>query len=374
MRAGASCASRRGRILASRGVRRRCTRTSTSTCSDSFTNSSRHADWRRGGDGAPLRRGAGVALGAELRSQPVHRRHPARLLAAVAGRRRGPLYNKAIKGTYSPGSIWKLHTAIIAMEEGLVKIGDRMPVACTAATSSAIAYFPMLEARWARHSTLAEAIEGRAHVLLPAWRSASGCSAWWLAAFESALATARALTCRRRRARSFRLIRRASTTTGSSVRAAGRRGDAEPRDWAGRELADRREYGAVLHGVGDGWRGRASRSRARESQRTRLFNVTPQQLRQLQDAMTAWWGGARRIGSRIEGIAVAGKTGTRRTRRTRARSRVVRGLCARRRSEDRRRGAARVRRQWLSRGARGHAHHEHYLKQSVAALPVAEGP
>jgi penicillin-binding protein 2 len=44
---------------------------------------------------------------------------------------RRPLYNKAIQGTYPPGSTWKLATAIMALEEGVVKIEDHMPVPCT---------------------------------------------------------------------------------------------------------------------------------------------------------------------------------------------------------------------------------------------------
>ena len=48
--------------------------------------------------------------------------------------KRRPLYNKAIKGAYPPASVWKLATAVIAMEAGLVAINDRMEVPCTGAT------------------------------------------------------------------------------------------------------------------------------------------------------------------------------------------------------------------------------------------------
>ena len=44
---------------------------------------------------------------------------------------RKPLYNKALQGTYPPGSTWKLATAIVGMQNGLVKMDDHMPVACT---------------------------------------------------------------------------------------------------------------------------------------------------------------------------------------------------------------------------------------------------
>lgn len=44
-----------------------------------------------------------------------------------------PLYNRAIMGTYPPGSPWKLATAAIALETGTITPRDRMPVPCTGA-------------------------------------------------------------------------------------------------------------------------------------------------------------------------------------------------------------------------------------------------
>jgi penicillin-binding protein 2 len=44
---------------------------------------------------------------------------------------RRPLYNKAIQGAYPPASTWKLATAAIAMERGIAGIDTRMPQGCT---------------------------------------------------------------------------------------------------------------------------------------------------------------------------------------------------------------------------------------------------
>lgn len=44
---------------------------------------------------------------------------------------RSPLYNKATQGVYPPGSTWKLATAVIGLEDSLVNMGDRMPQPCT---------------------------------------------------------------------------------------------------------------------------------------------------------------------------------------------------------------------------------------------------
>ena len=45
--------------------------------------------------------------------------------------KRRPMYNKAIQGTYPPGSTWKLATAITALEDSVVKLEDHMEKPCT---------------------------------------------------------------------------------------------------------------------------------------------------------------------------------------------------------------------------------------------------
>ncbi len=72
---------------------------------------------------------------------------------------RRPLYNKAIKGTYPPGSIWKLATAISAMENGLVDMDDHMTTPCTGGYQYGNRYFRCWDKRGHGDVTLAEAIE-----------------------------------------------------------------------------------------------------------------------------------------------------------------------------------------------------------------------
>ena len=43
---------------------------------------------------------------------------------------RRPLYNKALQGTYAPGSTWKLATSVVGLETGVVGFKDRMPAGC----------------------------------------------------------------------------------------------------------------------------------------------------------------------------------------------------------------------------------------------------
>src|SRR5438045_6779056 len=44
---------------------------------------------------------------------------------------RKPLYNKALQGTYPPGSTWKLATAVIALQNNAVTFNEHMQQSCT---------------------------------------------------------------------------------------------------------------------------------------------------------------------------------------------------------------------------------------------------
>ncbi|MEO7039874.1 MAG: penicillin-binding transpeptidase domain-containing protein, partial [Gemmatimonadaceae bacterium] len=72
---------------------------------------------------------------------------------------RRPLFNKVTQGTYPPGSTWKLATAAVALQRGLVKLDDRMPVACTGGFQFGNRYFHCWEPKGHGSLTLAEAIE-----------------------------------------------------------------------------------------------------------------------------------------------------------------------------------------------------------------------
>lgn len=54
---------------------------------------------------------------------------------------RRPLYNKVIQGRYPPGSTWKLATAAIALEDKLVRYEERMPVPCSGGYQFGSRYF-----------------------------------------------------------------------------------------------------------------------------------------------------------------------------------------------------------------------------------------
>ncbi len=72
---------------------------------------------------------------------------------------RRPLYNKAIKGTYPPGSVWKLATSIVALEQGVAQLDDHMPTPCTGGYQFGNRYFRCWDAKGHGDLTMARAIE-----------------------------------------------------------------------------------------------------------------------------------------------------------------------------------------------------------------------
>ena len=72
---------------------------------------------------------------------------------------RRPLLNKALQGRYPPGSTWKLATAVTALEQGIIKMDDRMPVPCTGGYQYGNRFFKCHLARGHGSLALAGAIE-----------------------------------------------------------------------------------------------------------------------------------------------------------------------------------------------------------------------
>ncbi len=72
---------------------------------------------------------------------------------------RNPLYNKALQGRYPPASAFKLATAIIAMQLGIVGLDDRMPEGCDGAYQFGSRPFRCWEKKGHGSLTLAQAIE-----------------------------------------------------------------------------------------------------------------------------------------------------------------------------------------------------------------------
>ncbi|MBP9105637.1 MAG: penicillin-binding protein 2, partial [Gemmatimonadaceae bacterium] len=69
-----------------------------------------------------------------------------------------PLLNKAIQGRYPPASTFKLATAAMALEEGLVDFDSRMPVPCTGGYTYGSRYFRCWDKKGHGSVTLSQAI------------------------------------------------------------------------------------------------------------------------------------------------------------------------------------------------------------------------
>ena len=84
---------------------------------------------------------------------------PADYWRSLMNDKRKPLYNKAIQGTYPPGSTWKLATAVMGMELGVAQLDDRMPTPCTGGFQYGNRFFKCHDKRGHGAVTLAQAIE-----------------------------------------------------------------------------------------------------------------------------------------------------------------------------------------------------------------------
>ena len=71
---------------------------------------------------------------------------------------RRPLYNKALQGTYPPGSTWKLATTVVGLETGAVRMNDRFPIPCTGGMQYGNRYFRCWDKRGHGSLTLSGAI------------------------------------------------------------------------------------------------------------------------------------------------------------------------------------------------------------------------
>jgi penicillin-binding protein 2 len=71
---------------------------------------------------------------------------------------RRPLFNKAIQGTYPPGSTWKLATSVVGLESKLVTMKSHMPISCSGGLQYGRRYFKCWEKRGHGSVDLAGAI------------------------------------------------------------------------------------------------------------------------------------------------------------------------------------------------------------------------
>ncbi len=83
---------------------------------------------------------------------------PAQYWDSLRNDPRRPLYNKALQGQYPPGSTFKLATTVIGLESKTVTMNDHMPIPCTGGMAYGNRYFRCWEKRGHGSLNLTEAI------------------------------------------------------------------------------------------------------------------------------------------------------------------------------------------------------------------------
>lgn len=224
---------------------------------------------------------------------------------------RRPLYNKAIKGAYPPGSIWKLHTAIIAMEAGQVRIDERMQVPCRGGYQYGNRFFRCWKRDGHGDVTLAQALEQSCDTYFYQLGLRIG--------LQNLVAGGLRLGARERSGIDLPAETRSVFPTDPAREYYDRLFG--PRGWStavtlnlsigqgenSQTVVNMARFYTALATDGEAARPEVVRGQA---ERAKLFNITPQQLEQLQDAMAGVISRGTAAASQLQGIAIAGKTGT----------------------------------------------------------------
>lgn len=230
---------------------------------------------------------------------------------ALQNDERRPLYNKAIRGAYPPGSIWKLHTSIIAMEAGLVRIDERMQVPC----NGGFQFGNRFQRCWKRDGhgdvTLAEALEQSCDTYFYQLGLRIG--------LQNLVAGGLRLGARDRSGIDLPAETRSVFPTDPPKEYYDRLFG--PRGWSNgvvlnlaigqgensQTVVNMARFYTALATDGEASRPEVVRGQA---ERTKMFNITPEQLRQLQGALAGVLSRGTAAASQLDGIAIAGKTGT----------------------------------------------------------------
>ena len=222
---------------------------------------------------------------------------------------RKPLYNKALQGRYPPASTFKLATAIVAMEAGIVGLGDRMPQTCTGSYQFGNRPFRCWEKKGHGSLTLAQAIEKSCDVYFYQLGQRIGMEKFLAGGVQMAF----------------------SRSTGVDVPEENRPGWPETTTYFDKQYGKGNWAYAILNlSIGQGENDQTVMNMARfytalatdghavrphivnkPVERTKLFDLTPEQMAGLREALAGVVTARGTAASAaLKGIEVAGKTGT----------------------------------------------------------------
>jgi penicillin-binding protein 2 len=235
-------------------------------------------------------------------------RRPAAEYDSLAKAPFDPLFNRALRGNYAPASTWKLATAVLGLELGLVTMDTRMPQPCTGGY-----YYGRVFRCWERKGhgnvTLAEAIAKSCDVYFYQLGLKIGLS--------NLLAGGVRLGFNRR--------------TGIDLPGEGRPTWPEAIAYFDRRYGPRGWNRSVVLSLAIGQANNAQtpvnmarfytalatdgsattpQVVARPVERTRILNLTPEQLAGVQGALADVVSRGTAAGAQVRGLTIAGKTGT----------------------------------------------------------------
>ena len=226
---------------------------------------------------------------------------------------RQPLYNKALQGRYAPGSTWKLATSVIALENNVVGFKDRMPEPCTGYFYFGNRAWRCWEKKGHGYLDLTGAIERSCDVYfyqlgLKVGLSrlvAGGVKLGFLAKSGIDLPEEKISTFPNRVPDYFNEKYGARNWTEGSAVVNMSIGQGEN----SQTILNMARFYAALATDGTAPTPRIARDTT-APKRTRLFNLPPDQLKLMQAALAGVVSSGTAAGAQIQGLAIAGKTGT----------------------------------------------------------------
>ena len=171
---------------------------------------------------------------------------------------RRPLYNKVIQGLYPPGSTFKLATAIMGLEAGSSSLDDHMPQPCTGGYFFGNRYFRCWDKRGHGDVNLRQAIEKSCDVYFYQLGLRLGITRMLAGGVSLRMRDKSGIDLPNEKQPLWPYAVEYFEQAVRAGRVEQRRA-VEPRDRAGRELADGRQHGEVLHCARDRRLGRARR-------------------------------------------------------------------------------------------------------------------
>jgi penicillin-binding protein 2 len=224
-----------------------------------------------------------------------------------------PLYNKVIQGTYPPGSTWKLATALTGLTNGLVDFDDKMPLPCSGGLQFGARWFRCWEERGHGYKTLQTAIEQSCDVYFYQLGLRVGLARLLAGGVHLGMREKSGLDLPDEKVSRFPY----------AVDYYNKRYG--PRGWTNAVVLNlsigQGENSQTVANMAKFYSALATDGRAatpqivrRTPQREQLYRLTPDRLRRLREALAGVVSSRGTAGgSRIEGVVLAGKTGTSQT-------------------------------------------------------------